>query len=238
VSEAIDFHPLLPAIARRGRRRSHELPDGRARRGRGGPPWNFPLSIPASGVLAALTARQQCAPQARSEAVLVGWHLARRSGKAASARGASVRAVPRRRRGARAHHRPRVDAVILTGSAETARRFSPGALTSRSSPRRAARTRWSSRRWPTATGFATWFARPWPPGAEVFGGEPRHLRGRGVRRRRVPTSAPRCRGQPRCGQRVGHVEPDHAADPAPAKRSGAPSPRWTKARSGSSSRAW
>jgi len=40
------------------------------------PPWNFPLSIPASGVLAALAAGNCVLLNPAPETVLVGWHLA------------------------------------------------------------------------------------------------------------------------------------------------------------------
>src|SRR3989441_1033780 len=40
------------------------------------PPWNFPLSIPAGGVLAALAAGNAVVLKPASEAVLVGWWLA------------------------------------------------------------------------------------------------------------------------------------------------------------------
>src|SRR5262249_57436585 len=40
------------------------------------PPWNFPLSIPASGVLAALTSGNVVLLKPAPEAVLVGWQLA------------------------------------------------------------------------------------------------------------------------------------------------------------------
>ena len=40
------------------------------------PPWNFPLSIPAGGVLAALAAGNAVILKPAPEAVLVGWHLA------------------------------------------------------------------------------------------------------------------------------------------------------------------
>ncbi len=40
------------------------------------PPWNFPLSIPAGGVLAALAAGNAVLLKPALEAVLVGWHLA------------------------------------------------------------------------------------------------------------------------------------------------------------------
>ena len=40
------------------------------------PPWNFPLSIPAGGVLAALAAGNAVILKPAPEAVLVGWELA------------------------------------------------------------------------------------------------------------------------------------------------------------------
>src|SRR5207249_2495503 len=88
------------------------------------PPWNFPLSIPASGVLAALTAGNSVLLKPAPEAVLVGWHLAQ-----ALWDGGIPREVlqfvpcPDDDVGRALITDPRVDAVILTGSAETARRF-------------------------------------------------------------------------------------------------------------------
>src|SRR5262249_17833138 len=41
------------------------------------PPWNFPLSIPAGGVLAALAAGNSVILKPAPEAVLVGWHMVR-----------------------------------------------------------------------------------------------------------------------------------------------------------------
>ncbi len=88
------------------------------------PPWNFPLSIPASGVLAALAAGNSALLKPAPEAVLVGWHLA-----AALWDGGIPREVlqflpcPDDDVGRALITDPRVDAVILTGSAETARRF-------------------------------------------------------------------------------------------------------------------
>ena len=88
------------------------------------PPWNFPLSIPAGGVLAALTAGNSVLLKPAPEAVLVGWHLAQ-----ALWDGGIPREVlqfvpcPDDDVGRALITDPRVDAVILTGSAETARRF-------------------------------------------------------------------------------------------------------------------
>jgi len=88
------------------------------------PPWNFPLSIPASGVLAALAAGNSALLKPAPEAVLVGWHLVQ-----ALWAGGIPREVlqfvpcPDDEVGRALITDPRVDAVILTGSAETARRF-------------------------------------------------------------------------------------------------------------------
>ena len=88
------------------------------------PPWNFPLSIPAGGVLAALAAGNAVLLKPAPEAVLVGWHLATALWEAG---------IPRRILqfvpcpdddvGRALITDPRVDGVILTGSVETARRF-------------------------------------------------------------------------------------------------------------------
>jgi RHH-type proline utilization regulon transcriptional repressor/proline dehydrogenase/delta 1-pyrroline-5-carboxylate dehydrogenase len=88
------------------------------------PPWNFPLSIPAGGVLAALAAGNAVLLKPALEAVLVGWHLAGALWEAGIPR-AVVQFVPcpDDEIGRGLITDPRVDAVILTGSVETARRF-------------------------------------------------------------------------------------------------------------------
>jgi RHH-type transcriptional regulator, proline utilization regulon repressor / proline dehydrogenase / delta 1-pyrroline-5-carboxylate dehydrogenase len=88
------------------------------------PPWNFPLSIPAGGVLAALAAGNSVLLKPAPEAVLVGWHLAMALWEAGVPREA-LQFVPCRddEVGRALITDPRVDAVILTGSVETARRF-------------------------------------------------------------------------------------------------------------------
>jgi RHH-type proline utilization regulon transcriptional repressor/proline dehydrogenase/delta 1-pyrroline-5-carboxylate dehydrogenase len=88
------------------------------------PPWNFPLSIPAGGVFAALAAGNAAVLKPAPEAVLVGFELARAAWEAGIPRqvlpflpcpdGAVGEALVRD---------PRIDAVILTGSHETAQRF-------------------------------------------------------------------------------------------------------------------
>ena len=88
------------------------------------PPWNFPLSIPAGGVLAALAAGNAVLLKPAPEAVLVGWHLATALWDAGIPR-ALLQFVPCPDDdvGRGLVTDPRVDGVILTGSVETARRF-------------------------------------------------------------------------------------------------------------------
>ena len=88
------------------------------------PPWNFPLSIPAGGVLAALAAGNTVILKPAPEAVLVGWHLAQALWDAGIPRDAlAFLPSPDGDVGRGLITDPRVDAVILTGSVETARRF-------------------------------------------------------------------------------------------------------------------
>jgi RHH-type proline utilization regulon transcriptional repressor/proline dehydrogenase/delta 1-pyrroline-5-carboxylate dehydrogenase len=88
------------------------------------PPWNFPLSIPAGGVLAALAAGNAVLLKPALEAVLVGWHLAGALWEAGIPREAlQLVPCPDDEVGRGLITDPRVDAVILTGSVETARRF-------------------------------------------------------------------------------------------------------------------
>jgi len=88
------------------------------------PPWNFPLSIPAGGVLAALAAGNAVLLKPAPEAVLVGWHLVGALWEAGIPREAlQFVPCPDDEVGRGLITDPRVDAVILTGSVETARRF-------------------------------------------------------------------------------------------------------------------
>ncbi len=88
------------------------------------PPWNFPLSIPAGGVLAALAAGNAVILKPAPEAVLVGWHLARALWEAGVPREVlQFVPCPDDEVGRGLVTDPRVDGVILTGSVETARRF-------------------------------------------------------------------------------------------------------------------
>lgn len=88
------------------------------------PPWNFPLSIPAGGVLAALMAGNAVILKPAPEAVLVAWHLA----QALWAAGIPKRVLqfvpaPDNEVGQALITDPRTAGVILTGSIETARLF-------------------------------------------------------------------------------------------------------------------
>ena len=88
------------------------------------PPWNFPLSIPAGGVLAALAAGNAVILKPAPEAVLVGWWLARCLWDAGVPRDVlQFLPCPDDETGKALVTDPRVGAVILTGSAETARLF-------------------------------------------------------------------------------------------------------------------
>lgn len=88
------------------------------------PPWNFPLAIPAGGVLAALMAGNSVILKPAPEATLVGWHLARALW-AAGIPGNVLQFVPcpDNEVGRALVTDPRVGGVILTGSIETARLF-------------------------------------------------------------------------------------------------------------------
>ncbi|HEY5936556.1 MAG TPA: aldehyde dehydrogenase family protein, partial [Kofleriaceae bacterium] len=88
------------------------------------PPWNFPLSIPAGGVLAALAAGNAAILKPAPEAVLVAWHLARALWDGGVPRDA-LQLVPCADGdvGRALITDQRVDAVILTGSAATAALF-------------------------------------------------------------------------------------------------------------------
>jgi RHH-type transcriptional regulator, proline utilization regulon repressor / proline dehydrogenase / delta 1-pyrroline-5-carboxylate dehydrogenase len=88
------------------------------------PPWNFPLSIPAGGVLAALAAGNAVVLKPALEAILVGWGLARCLWDAGIPRDVlQVLPCPDDEVGRALVTDPRVGGVILTGSVETARLF-------------------------------------------------------------------------------------------------------------------
>ena len=88
------------------------------------PPWNFPLAIPAGGVLAALMAGNSVILKPAAEATFVGWQLA----QALWAAGIPKEVLqflpcPDNEIGQALVTDERVGAVILTGSIETARLF-------------------------------------------------------------------------------------------------------------------
>jgi RHH-type transcriptional regulator, proline utilization regulon repressor / proline dehydrogenase / delta 1-pyrroline-5-carboxylate dehydrogenase len=88
------------------------------------PPWNFPLSIPAGGVLAALAAGNAVVLKPAPEAVLVGWWLAKCLWEAGVPREIlQFLPCPDDETGRGLVTDPRVEGVILTGSVETARLF-------------------------------------------------------------------------------------------------------------------
>ena len=88
------------------------------------PPWNFPLSIPAGGVLAALAAGNAVVLKPALEAVLVGWHLASCLWDAGIPRDAlQFVPCPDDETGRALVTDARVGGVVLTGSIETARLF-------------------------------------------------------------------------------------------------------------------
>jgi RHH-type proline utilization regulon transcriptional repressor/proline dehydrogenase/delta 1-pyrroline-5-carboxylate dehydrogenase len=88
------------------------------------PPWNFPLSIPAGGVLAALAAGNAVVLKPAPEAVLVGWWLTRCLWEAGIPREVvQFLPCPDDATGRALVTDPRVGAVILTGSVETGRLF-------------------------------------------------------------------------------------------------------------------
>jgi RHH-type transcriptional regulator, proline utilization regulon repressor / proline dehydrogenase / delta 1-pyrroline-5-carboxylate dehydrogenase len=88
------------------------------------PPWNFPLSIPAGGVLAALAAGNAVVLKPAPEAVLVGWELANALWDAGIPRDVlQFLPCPDDETGRGLITDPRVGGVILTGSVETARLF-------------------------------------------------------------------------------------------------------------------
>ncbi len=88
------------------------------------PPWNFPLSIPAGGVLAALAVGNAVVLKPAPEAVLVGWRLADCLWEAGVPRDVlQFLPCPDDEIGRGLVTDPRVGGVILTGSVETARLF-------------------------------------------------------------------------------------------------------------------
>jgi RHH-type proline utilization regulon transcriptional repressor/proline dehydrogenase/delta 1-pyrroline-5-carboxylate dehydrogenase len=88
------------------------------------PPWNFPLAIPAGGVLAALMAGNAVILKPAPEVVLVGWQLVQALWAAGIPKAVlQFLPCPDNETGQQLINDPRTAAVILTGSIETARLF-------------------------------------------------------------------------------------------------------------------
>ncbi|MFZ4516158.1 MAG: bifunctional proline dehydrogenase/L-glutamate gamma-semialdehyde dehydrogenase [Acidimicrobiia bacterium] len=88
------------------------------------PPWNFPYAIPAGGVFAALAAGNTVILKPAPETVWTAWHLANQCWNA----GVSPQVLqfvpcPDNEVGQHLITHPDIDAVVLTGSLATARRF-------------------------------------------------------------------------------------------------------------------
>lgn len=87
------------------------------------PPWNFPLAIPAGGVLSALAAGNSVILKPALETVLVAEQLCQVLWDAGIPPDALQLCVCRDELGSKLVRDPRVDCVILTGAAATARLF-------------------------------------------------------------------------------------------------------------------
>ncbi|MBF0430103.1 MAG: bifunctional proline dehydrogenase/L-glutamate gamma-semialdehyde dehydrogenase [Fibrobacteria bacterium] len=87
------------------------------------PPWNFPLAIPAGGVFGALMAGNSVLLKPSRETVLVAWKMAECMWKAGIPKKVLQFLPCRGEVGKQLIVDKRVDAVILTGSYETARMF-------------------------------------------------------------------------------------------------------------------
>lgn len=88
------------------------------------PPWNFPCSIPAGGILAALAAGNTVLFKPAPEAVLVGWQLVNALWEAGIGKDVlQFICCHDDPIGTRLIQDPRLAAVILTGATTTARKF-------------------------------------------------------------------------------------------------------------------
>ncbi len=88
------------------------------------PPWNFPVSIPAGGILAGLAAGNCVLFKPAPEAVLSGWELVKILWDAGIPKEAlQFINCPDEPVGSRLISDPRLDAVILTGATSTAKHF-------------------------------------------------------------------------------------------------------------------
>lgn len=88
------------------------------------PPWNFPCSIPVSGIAAALTAGNCVIFKPAPEAVLIGWYIANIFWEAGIPKEAlQFINCPDTPVGDYLIKNPKISSVILTGSTQTARTF-------------------------------------------------------------------------------------------------------------------
>lgn len=123
VSEAIDFAEYYRVNIEEW----HQLPDIEWKP-KGtilvAPPWNFPCSIPAGGILAALATGNCVIFKPATESILVGWHLAQLFWKAGISREVlqfvTCEDDPV---GSRLVKDPRISAIVLTGATATAKLF-------------------------------------------------------------------------------------------------------------------
>jgi RHH-type proline utilization regulon transcriptional repressor/proline dehydrogenase/delta 1-pyrroline-5-carboxylate dehydrogenase len=88
------------------------------------PPWNFPCSIPAGGILAALAAGNCVIFKPATESILVGWQLAQLFWKAGISREVlQFITCEDEPVGSRLVKDPRISAIVLTGATATAKLF-------------------------------------------------------------------------------------------------------------------
>lgn len=88
------------------------------------PPWNFPCSIPVSGIAAALTAGNCVIFKPAPEAVLIGWYIANLFWEAGIPKEAlQFLNCQDKLEGEYLIKSPKISGVILTGSTQTARTF-------------------------------------------------------------------------------------------------------------------
>lgn len=123
ITEAIDFAEYY----RINLKEWHNLPDI-AWKAKGTvlvtPPWNFPCSIPAGGILAALAAGNCVIFKPAREAVLVGWHLVQILWKGGFSRDVlQFIACEDEPQGSLLIKDPRIASVVLTGATTTAKHF-------------------------------------------------------------------------------------------------------------------
>ena len=149
VSEAVDmaayYAEQIPGLGRRPRA------GGAGSRPLGvvlvTPPWNFPLAIPAGGVLAALAAGNAVVLKAPPQTPQCAYAMAEaRVGGVPGRAGVPTRccstsSAPRRSSASIWSAIPGIDAIVLTGARETAELFRRLARERRCSPRLRARTR-------------------------------------------------------------------------------------------------